>query len=250
MIIRIWAESCGGCAGRIGATGCGERNKRTLDFCGISTGRSRANGPKCTLESIRCWVDRGLDLRRNFPDRSDLGGCLMGRVGGKTMSEEKWKPIPEFPGYSVSDWGWIRNDDSGRMLRYSQNQYGVVNVGLVRNGVQFHRSVPLLVAKAFIPNNSEVFDTPINLDGDRWNSRVDNLAWRPRWFAVKYNQQFRNRIIYPIDLPIEDVNTGEISENSFECAKRYGLLESDIVLSIANRTYAWPTWQEFRVVSD
>jgi hypothetical protein len=161
---------------------------------------------------------------------------------------ENWKPIDHFPGYSVSDYGRIRTDRSGRILSLSENQYGLVQVGLMRDGVQRHRSVPLLVAKAFIPEPVGPFDTPINLDGDRHNNHVDNLAWRPRWFAIKYNQQFRHPYPYPITSRLEDVKTGEISENSTECAKQYGLLEQDLVLSILNRTYVWPTYQEFRVL--
>jgi hypothetical protein len=161
---------------------------------------------------------------------------------------ENWKPIDHFPGYSVSDHGRIRTDRSDRILSLSENQYGLVQVGLMRDGVQRHRSVPLLVAKAFIPEPVGPFDTPINLDGDRHNNHIDNLAWRPRWFAIKYNQQFRYPYPYPITSRLEDMKTGEISENSTECAKRYGLLEQDLVLSVLNRTYVWPTYQEFRVM--
>jgi hypothetical protein len=161
---------------------------------------------------------------------------------------ETWKEIDRFPGYSVSDNGRIRTDKTGRILALNENQYGVVQVGLMRNGIQFHRSVPLLVAKAFLPLDAEPFDTPINLDGDRHNNHVANLAWRPRWFAIKYNQQFRYPYEAPIESRIMDLKTGEISENSFECAQRYGLLEQDLVLSILNRTYVWPTYQEFGIL--
>ena len=64
------------------------------------------------------------------------------------------------------------------------------------------------------------FDTPINLDGDRHNNRVENLTWRPRWFAIKYNQQFRHPYENPIPARIMDLKTGEVSENSFQCAQR------------------------------
>ena len=74
---------------------------------------------------------------------------------------------------------------------------------------------------------------------------VENLAWRPRWFAIKYNQQFRHPYENPIMFQMVDLKTGEVSENSIECAQRYGLLEQDLVLSILNRTYVWPTYQEF-----
>lgn len=161
---------------------------------------------------------------------------------------ETWKPIDFFPGYSVSDHGRIRTDKTGRILALNENQFGVLQVGLMRDGVQHHRSVPLLVAKAFILRENIPFDTPINLDGDRHNNRVDNLVWRPRWFAIKYNQQFRQPYENPIMSQIIDLNTREISENSFECARRYGLLEQDLVLSILNRTYVWPTYQEFGIL--
>jgi hypothetical protein len=165
--------------------------------------------------------------------------------------EEIWKPIEMFPGYSVSSWGRIRSDkwiESGKILSLSPNQYGVMQVGMMRDGIQHHRSVPLLVAKAFLPQEIGPFDTPINLNGDRTDNRVDNLAWRPRWFAIKYNQQFRHPYDRPIYAPLVDLKTGEISPNSLECAKRYGLLEQDLVLSILNRTYVWPTYQEFGIV--
>jgi hypothetical protein len=163
------------------------------------------------------------------------------------MTSEHWKGIHEFPEYSVSNFGNVRSNKSGRIMSVSPNQFGVVQVGLMKDGVQYHRSVPLLVAKAFIPIKPGPFDTPINLDGDRGNNHVDNLVWRPRWFAIKYNRQFRYSFDRHISRPIIDTKSGEISLNSFECAKRYGLLEEEIVIAIANRTYVWPTYQEFHI---
>lgn len=162
---------------------------------------------------------------------------------------EEWKIIPEFPDYSVSNYGRIRTNKSERILRCNPNQYGLLQVGLMHEGVQYHRSVPLLVAKAFLPELPGPFDTPINLDGDRHNNQVSNLMWRPRWYARKYNQQFR---YYPyehhIDELIMDLKTKEISQNSFDCAIRYGLLEEDVVMSIIHRTYTRITFQQFGIV--
>lgn len=163
---------------------------------------------------------------------------------------EQWKTVDFFPEYSVSSYGRVRSDKSGRMLALSQNQFGLVHVGMMRDGLQRHRSVPLLVAKAFIPEPGGPFDTPINLDGDRYNNKVNNLVWRPRWFAIKYNQQFRHPYENSISSPIIDLKTELVSANSFECAKDYGLLEQDLVLSILNRTYVWPTYQEFGILGD
>ena len=123
------------------------------------------------------------------------------------------------------------------------NQYGVVNVGLMSDGIQYKRSVALLVAQTFIPRPFGPFDTPINLNGSRLDNRVENLMWRPRWYAVKYNRQFEERFRHHIPYPIKDLKTGELTENSLACAMRYGLLEKDIVLAILNHTYVWPTYQ-------
>ena len=74
-------------------------------------------------------------------------------------------------------------------MALNMNQYGVVFVGLFNRG-QHKKGVARLVAQAFIERNFPAYNTPINIDGDRWNNSVNNLAWRPRWFAVKYNRQF------------------------------------------------------------
>lgn len=161
---------------------------------------------------------------------------------------EEWVPIPEFPGYSIDTLGRVRKDSDGHLMAMKENQYGVVYVGLTRNYTQYQRSVARLVAKAFVKKPPGPFDTPINLNGDRYDNHVENLAWRPRWFAIKYNQQFRNRFHSPIERPIRDLKTGEVYADSFECAVRNGLLESDVVLSILNRTFTAFTYQQFGVV--
>ncbi len=161
----------------------------------------------------------------------------------------EWSIIKDFPRYAVSELGEIRNLRTERILKVKVNQYGVVGVGLMRDGLQFHRSVSLLVAQAFLKPLRAPFDTPINLDGDRYNNTVSNLMWRPRWFAIAYNRQFKEAFSDAIELPIIDTKEPTIVfANSFECATQLGLLEKDLVLSIINRTYVWPTYQEFGIV--
>src|SRR5690348_13611375 len=122
---------------------------------------------------------------------------------------EVWRQIYEFPAYSVSNMGRVRNDDTGRIMAMSRNQFGIVNVGLVVGRKQYKRSVALLVAEAFLPTwESEVFTSPIHLNGDREDCRAENLMWRPRWFAIKYHRQFRTGRI-SVRKTLEDVSTGE-----------------------------------------
>jgi len=161
---------------------------------------------------------------------------------------DDWRPVEGFPGYSVNPLGKVMRDATGRILIPRYNQYGVPYVGLMREWQQCIRSLPRLVARAFLPPPSNFFDTPIQIDGDPTNCQADNLMWRPRWYAVRYKQQFEERYDNPLEVPIHAINEREQFDNSFEAACRYGLLEREVVLSVLNRTPAWPTYQYFELV--
>lgn len=159
-----------------------------------------------------------------------------------------WRPIEGFPGYSVSNTGRVSNDETGRLMAMLVNQSGVVNVGLTKNRTQYKRAVALLVAKAFLPKPPiEIFDCPINLDGDRYNNYADNLAWRPRWFATKYFQQFQYDH-FDVHFPVEEMDVGEKFESPWEAAIRFGLLQVDVMMSALNEIRVWPTMQRFRLL--
>lgn len=160
----------------------------------------------------------------------------------------EWVPVHAFPGYSISPSGEVRKDETGRVLQVRINQYGVPYVGLMRNWRQCIRSLPRLVAVAFVPQPTLHFDTPINLDGNRKNCHASNLLWRPRWYAVRYVHQFEQRYGRPILKPIREAESGETFRNSFVAACTFGLLEYEVVKSIHSRTLAWPTYQQFEVV--
>lgn len=158
----------------------------------------------------------------------------------------RWREIESFPGYSVSSQGLIQNDHTGRILKQSVNQYDSVNVGLRRGGREYKRSVSLLVANAFMPvRQTRAFDTPINLDGERQNNCIENLRWRPRWFAVRYFRQF-DIIEFGVPTPVEDVDSGEQFATSWEAAITYGLLDLEIRIATSNREPVFPTFQRFR----
>lgn len=158
-----------------------------------------------------------------------------------------WVQISDFLDYSVHFTGIVRKNSDLRVMALQQNQHGVINVGLYRDGRQYKRSVAVLVAEAFLPRAvPETFDTPIHLDGDLANNHVENLMWRPRWFARAYHQQFDNPI--RLERVIQDCKTGERFKNSRAVCTTYGLLEGDLQMSMVRETYVWPTYQEFQVV--
>jgi hypothetical protein len=108
----------------------------------------------------------------------------------KDLMKEQWRPIQEFPRYEISNLGEICNTWTGKVMKFRENGHGVVMVDLTRDDGQYTRSVRSLVAKEFVEGETEIFDTVISKDGDQKNFRVDNLAWRPRWFANEYARQF------------------------------------------------------------
>ena len=141
---------------------------------------------------------------------------------------------------------------TGRILAMTRNQRGIVQVGMMHDGLQYKRSVTALVARVWLPRIEgpshaafNKFDTPIQLDGNRDNNHVSNLMWRPRWFAHAYHQQFRQRYVNRLECEIVESKTQARFVNSFECAIAYGLLEKDLVLSTLNQTFVWPTFQTF-----
>lgn len=183
------------------------------------------------------------------PNGSDSGAIIKydpESVGWGRMNEE-WREIWEFPGYSVSNAGRVRNDRKDTYMTLSATERGIIYVSLNRRGDHFKRSVPVLVAEAFVETAKKLsFDTPINLDGDRENNYADNLVWRPRWYAIEYYRQFRSR---PdgINRPILELKTGDVFKSSWQAAISFGLLEREIVRSIVYLTYALPTFQRFRI---
>lgn len=158
---------------------------------------------------------------------------------------EQWVPLLGYPDYSVSNLGRVRNDKRERVLKIIQLPTSYAYVGLVKDGIQVNRSVSKLISETFLPKPAiSTFTTPIHFDGDLSNCRVDNLDWRPRWFAIKHTGQFRKDLpVFPD--PVREVRTGEVFENSWKVVLRYGLLYMDLILSITNKTYVFPTMQSY-----
>lgn len=161
----------------------------------------------------------------------------------------KWHKIPGFENYSINRKGQVRNDKRNHIMALRVNKDGVVHVSLSKDGRQYVRGIALLVAKTYldVPQQKH-FNSVIHLDGDRSNNDVDNLQWRPRWFTLVYHKQFENMRGY--NKPIRDRKSGEEFESSWDAVMKYGLLHAELIMSMYNRTYVWPTYQEFEVIEN
>lgn len=164
--------------------------------------------------------------------------------------EQLWVQIQDFPRYAVSNLGLVQNLDTGRFMRQSLNSHGIPIVGMMRSGVQHKRSVTLLVAERFLdrPDSDYTNPTPINLNGNPLDNSVNNLAWRPRWFAYSYAKQFKCPRL-GFDSPVQELNTFETFPNSWIAAQTFGILDRDLVRSIVEYEEVWPTRQLFRLVT-
>ena len=161
----------------------------------------------------------------------------------------QWAELEGFPDYAINELGEIGNMKTGMPRKLSINQQGIPMVSLyAENGRPYTRSVAVLVANAFIPEERPHFDTPIHLDGDRLNCRVDNLAWRPRWFAIKYHKQFRYEDFYNIQVHLVELETGQHYESVKDACTTNGLYFQDVIKSYVEGTFVFPTEQEFRLI--
>ena len=167
--------------------------------------------------------------------------------------EEDWRDLLEFPAYAINQEGFVINKDTGQVKVRSTNAQGVRSVNFIENGRQHRRSVALLVAHAFLPvQTSSHFNTPIHLDGDKSNCSALNLAWRPRWFAIRFHQQFYAEGEHTKwhAVPVYCVNTDTKFDRAIDAAMAYGLLVRDIVVSAHNNTAVFPAWYQFDLLDD
>lgn len=96
---------------------------------------------------------------------------------GMTM---EWKVIQDFPNYSVSNTGAVKENKTGVIRKqYSQGHYLFV---LVKNGQtkrRVQRYVHRLVAQAFHPCPTQGLEVN-HIDGDKLNNNAENLEWVTR----------------------------------------------------------------------
>jgi hypothetical protein len=164
---------------------------------------------------------------------------------------EVWVRINGYEAYSVSEFGRVRNEETGRVLTVLRNPHGTCYVGMMKDGTQRRRSIARLVGKTFVPplKRYEHFEDLIHRDNDLTNNRADNLMWRPHWFLVAYLLQAKHGKEGG-SKPVIETKTQERYANTWEAALAFGLLERDIISSIINRTYTFPTFQEFRYIAE
>ena len=76
------------------------------------------------------------------------------------------------------------------------------------------------------------------------------MLWRPRYFSIRYHMQFESPLWKESHIPIVDIKSGRIYDTIQEAAVEQGLVLTEILIAITNRTFVWPTYQQFRLLAE
>lgn len=160
------------------------------------------------------------------------------------------KPIDGFEDYLIAEDGEVYTAWKQRRIKPSLTREGAVKITLYNEGRPYTRSLALLVAKAHLYNDHDpdVFDTPIHLDNDLCHNHVRNLMWRPRWFAVKYQEQYWNVNYRTSRIAVVDVKREMVYDSVMDACQEFGLLFIDVLKSCNTGETVFPTWKIFQYV--
>lgn len=158
--------------------------------------------------------------------------------------------IPSFPGYYVSVEGDVFNERNQPMA-VSINQQGIAKTTLYIHGEKKTRSIATLVAETYLEVEAPFgypFDTPINLDGDRTNNALSNLAMRTRTFAIRYHKQFKSRMFLNDRQPIRCISDMVDFDTVSLCCMEYGLVYQDLLQATHDRRPCFPVLKRFEFI--
>ena len=142
------------------------------------------------------------------------------------MSEEIWKLVADYPNYSVSNYGRVRNNKTGYILKPLEVGFGYVVVELWNKNGPKSKKIHRLVAEAFLPNPDK--KPQVNhIDGNKKNNRLDNLEWVTASENMKHSYDSKIRVPHQ-ERPVRIVETGEIFKSVKECAEKIEGHDCDI----------------------
>jgi hypothetical protein len=147
-----------------------------------------------------------------------------------------WKNINEFPKYSVSDDGRVRNNSTNKLLTPHTDSNGYLSVSLYRNGKHFIKRIHRLVAEAFIPNPLNLHDIN-HKDGNKLNNHKLNLEYCTRSYNMLHSYRTLGKKPHSTDRnAVLCVETGMVYPTVEAAAKAVGRSSMAIRKCLYGRT--------------
>ena len=140
-----------------------------------------------------------------------------------------WKEIKDFPNYSVSDSGEVKNNKTRKILKKALNQDGYEIVQLWNNGKGTMKRIHRLVLEAFKPIENANYEVN-HLDRDRTNNNLNNLEWCSTQQNIEYRDKEDNpkrRTTQKVKVEYLD-GTIEIYDSVAKCAKHFGIAGNSV----------------------
>lgn len=141
-----------------------------------------------------------------------------------------------FPLYSVNDLGDVVKNDTWTTKAHCKNQHGCVFVSLYQGSRRVTRQVSVLVGETFIRGvYPKEWDTIIYRDGDLENVRASNLSYRPRSYALRYNQAIRTADLTKWHLEHTAIDWDGVElhfDNVVDSAAYFGILMGDVIRAL------------------
>lgn len=162
---------------------------------------------------------------------------------------ELWAPVRGSNGLVVSNYGRVYNELHGREIKFSMTGDGHPKISFDKYQIPTSRTVRQLVAEGHVNGMNHINDTVMLLDNNRRNLHAANLVWRPKWFVMRYVDQF-NEPVFPFETGrVDEFDRYDFNIASYksiwEAATTTGLLALDIQYSTINGKPVFPNWHRF-----
>lgn len=136
------------------------------------------------------------------------------------------KIVKDFPNYTISEYGEIKNIKTGSILKGSITNKGYVRVTLRENNKPKTVKVHRLVAEAFIPNPENKPEVN-HIDEDKTNNKVSNLEWCTRKENVNHGTR-TERMQKTQGIKIKCIETGVEYDTIKEASEDLGIHDTNI----------------------
>ena len=138
-----------------------------------------------------------------------------------------WKQIPDFPNYSISDTGEVKNNQRNQLLSIAYNQRGYAIVQLWKNGKGYMKRVHRLVLEAFNPiQNSKDYEVN-HKDCNIKNNNLNNLEWCTSQENIHYRDKLEHTRKRKVKVTYPNGNI-EIYDSVTKCAEHFGISDRAI----------------------